>query len=105
MNAIRRARSGGASIAALFEVLSDCTEKFDRGRKFEQYRTIPSLAEYVQVSQKEPLVEHFARQADGSWLMREQRAGEPIGLLSLGCEIAVDEIYLRVFAEAPPAAT
>ena len=49
------------------EVLSLKTEAFDRGQKFAHYRSIPSLLEYVLVSQREPLVERFTRQADGSW--------------------------------------
>ncbi|MEA3213362.1 MAG: hypothetical protein QOE70_6419 [Chthoniobacter sp.] len=51
------------------EVLSDKTEAYDRGQKFAQYRTIPSLLEYVLISQREPLVECFTRQADGSWVL------------------------------------
>jgi len=81
----------------LFEVLSDSTESFDRGGKFEQYRTIPGLAEVVFVSQKEAHVEHFERQADGSWRLREYRAGQRLVLPAPGCEVAVDDLYLKVF--------
>ncbi|MEK6608712.1 MAG: Uma2 family endonuclease [Myxococcota bacterium] len=84
---------------AIFEVLSDSTESYDRGRKFEQYRTVPSLAAVVLVSQKQPHVEHFARQTDGSWTLREARAGQNLHLPALGCEVAVDALYLKVFAE------
>jgi Uma2 family endonuclease len=83
----------------LFEVLSDSTESFDRGAKFEQYRTIASLAEVVFVSQKEPHVEHFARQEDGSWRLREYRAGQRLLLPGPRCEVAVDDLYLKVFSE------
>ncbi|HEX4953460.1 MAG TPA: Uma2 family endonuclease [Thermoanaerobaculia bacterium] len=83
----------------IFEVLSDSTESYDRGEKFARYRTLPSLAEYVLVSQKRPLVEHFQRQGDGSWLLRTFEAGESMPLPALGCELAVDEIYLKVFDE------
>ncbi len=82
---------------AIFEVLSDSTESYDRGEKFAGYRTLPSLQEYVLVSQKQKLVEHFHRQADGSWLLRVSGAGESVNLPSLGCELAVDEIYFKVF--------
>src|SRR5437763_806965 len=54
---------------ALVEVLSDSTEKYDRGAKFAHYRQIPSLQEYVMVAQDRPLVERYVRQADGSWLL------------------------------------
>lgn len=83
----------------IVEVLSDSTEGCDRGKKFEQYRTVPSLTDYVLVSQKEVLVEHFTRQADGAWALRERRAGERVDIGSLRCSVAVDEIYLKVFAQ------
>jgi Uma2 family endonuclease len=81
----------------IIEVLSDSTENYDRGTKFKNYRTIPSLVDYVLVSQAEVLVEHHLRQADGSRLMREHRAGERLDLASIGCALDVDELYLKVF--------
>jgi len=47
--------------------------------------------------QRKVLVEHFVRQGDGSWLMRERRAGEQLTLACIECSIAVDEIYLKAF--------
>lgn len=82
---------------ALFEVLSDSTESYDRGEKFAQYRTLESLTDYVLVSQKQALVEHFQRQPDGGWLLRALGPGERLALPSLGCEVAVDAFYLKVF--------
>jgi Uma2 family endonuclease len=51
----------------VIEVLSDSTEKYDRGKKFRHYQQIDSFREYVLVSQDEPVIERFVRQADGSW--------------------------------------
>lgn len=85
---------------ALFEVLSDSTEAYDRGAKFAAYRSIASLQDYVLVSQKAVAVEHFHRQADGAWLLRTLGPGERLVLPALGCEISVDEMYLKAF-EAP----
>ena len=51
----------------IIEVLSDTTERYDRGRKFRQYERIAALREYVLVAQDEPLVERWVRQPDGSW--------------------------------------
>lgn len=81
------------------EVLSASTESYDRGAKFAQYRKLPSLTDYVLLAQDEVRIEHFARQPDDSWLMREIRAGQLLRL-SIGCELAADEIYLKVFAAA-----
>jgi Uma2 family endonuclease len=86
---------------AVVEVLSDSTESYDRGEKFGYYRTLPSLTDYLLASQKRPLVEHFSRQPEGGWLLRTYGPGERLALPSLGCEIPVDEIYLKVFAAAP----
>jgi Uma2 family endonuclease len=54
---------------AIVEVLSDSTEKYDRGAKFAHYRQVPSLQEYVLVAQDRPLVERYVRQADETWVL------------------------------------
>ncbi|UQA61083.1 Uma2 family endonuclease [Polyangium aurulentum] len=82
----------------LVEVLSDSSERYDRGRKFEHYRKILSLQEYILVSQDQVLVEQFTRKDDGSWGLREHRAGGRLWLASIGCELLVDEVYLKVFS-------
>jgi len=81
----------------IVEVLSSSTEAYDRGDKFAQYQTLPSFQEYVLASQKEPRIEHFRRLQDGTWLLRILRSGDRLVLESVGCEIAVDRAYLKVF--------
>ena len=81
---------------ALFEVLSDSTERYDRGEKFAQYRTIPTLTDYVLVSQKAIAIEHYHRQPQGGWLLRTYGPGQSFRLEALGCELTVDEVYRRV---------
>ncbi len=51
----------------IVEVLSDSTEKYDRGKKFAHYRRIPSLREYILVAQDSMLMERYVRQSDESW--------------------------------------
>jgi Uma2 family endonuclease len=53
------------------EVFSDSTDAYDRGKKFEHYRHIATLRESLLVSQKEPRLEPFIRQADSRWLLNE----------------------------------
>ena len=84
----------------IVEVLSDSTESYDRGDKFEQYETIPSLRDYVLVSQKKVRIEHFHRQADGIWQRRAAGAGDRVTFEAIGCEVEVDRPYLKVFGEA-----
>jgi len=51
----------------IIEVLSDGTEAFDRGDKFNDYQTLDSLEEYVLVNSKGQRVEIFRRQEKGRW--------------------------------------
>ncbi len=81
----------------LVEVLSKSTEDYDRGTKFTNYRTIPSFRDYVLISTDKVLVEYYTRKDDGSWLLREFRAGDRFKLESIGGELSVDELYLNVF--------
>jgi len=81
----------------LIEVLSESTKNYDRGEKFEQYRSIPSFAEYVLVAQDRHHVEHYARQKDGRWLLEETDAvAESVVLESIECRLALTEIYAKV---------
>jgi Uma2 family endonuclease len=79
------------------EVLSDSTERYDRGEKFTHYRKLESLEDYVLVSQTEPLVEHYHREPLGAWLYRALGPGERLVLAAFGCEIAVDRLYVKAF--------
>jgi Uma2 family endonuclease len=55
----------------IIEVLSASTEIHDRNTKFRHYQQIPSLQEYVLVSQEGPRIERFLRQKDGTWLYQD----------------------------------
>ncbi|XYH98155.1 Uma2 family endonuclease [Sorangium sp. So ce1128] len=77
----------------LVEVLSDSTEGYDRGEKFAHYRRIPSLKEYVLVSQEHRRIEVFRRNEDNSWTLYEAGPGERARLASIDAALAVDEIY------------
>ncbi|KYG04190.1 hypothetical protein BE21_48175 [Sorangium cellulosum] len=88
----------------LIEILSDSSEAYDRGQKLAHYRRIPSLREYVLVSQHEPRIEVFHRNEDGSWTLREARAGEGAELQAIGCTLSVDDVYRDPLAQAAPQA-
>jgi len=77
----------------LVEVLSDSTEAYDRGEKFAHYRHIPSLREYVLVSQHKPRIEVHRLNSSGRWELYEAIAGEQIELASIGCTLNVDDVY------------
>jgi Uma2 family endonuclease len=78
----------------LVEVLSDSTEAYDRGEKFAHYRRLPSLREYLLVSQREPRIESFRRSEQGIWMLAEAGSGETLTLAALeGVHLDVDLIY------------
>ena len=81
----------------IIEVLSNSTEAYDRGLKFFHYQLIPSLQEYLLVSQYYCRVEHYQRRADKQWVYSEFHSMEDdIPLATLACSLAVSEIYRRV---------
>jgi Uma2 family endonuclease len=88
----------------IVEVLSHTTESYDRGRKFNHYRQLPSLQEYVLVAQDEVLVDHFTRQGD-QWLLTMFRSlDDVLTLVSIDCAISLREIYAKVQFPGEPAA-
>ena len=81
----------------IVEVLSKSTEAYDRGKKFDHYRTIPALREYVLVSQDEPMVQRFLRNDDDTWTLTAVSGLERSLLLSsIGVELPLAEVFDRV---------
>lgn len=81
---------------ALFEVLSDSTESWDRGEKFAHYRHIASLRHYVLLDQREAQIECYTRQGDGSWRYASRGMGEVVTLQDPDLSIDVDAVYARL---------
>lgn len=78
----------------IVEVLSPTTASFDRGKKFDLYREIPSLSEYVLCHQDCARLELFTRQADESWIYRDVSGlALTINFTSLSCHVPLSEIY------------
>ena len=88
--------------AFIAEVLSPSTEGYDRGRKFEHYRAIESLAEYLLVAQDRVHVDLYTRQQDGRWILSEaSRLEDTLELPSIGCRLALADLYEKVDLTAP----
>jgi Uma2 family endonuclease len=97
---------------AIAEILSDSTEKYDRGDKFRMYRTIPSFKEYILISeglsgesnspackprQTAMQVEKFTKNEANQWVLSEYTGKEAkITFDSFEFEISLDELYDRV---------
>lgn len=85
----------------VFEVLSPSTERHDRTTKAAAYQRIDSLRAYVLVSQKEPRVEVYAREATGEWSCTLYRQyTDTVPLPWIGCELTLAEIYKSLFPAA-----
>lgn len=81
----------------VFEVLSKSTEKRDRGEKAEDYFKLPSLQDYILVSQNRVRVEHYSRQSNNNWLLRiHESLDEELILESIDCSISLVIIYLKL---------
>ncbi len=80
----------------IFEILSKSTEAYDRGKKFDSYRLLPSLREYVLINQNEMHVEHFYKSEKGQWVFRDYRDEESLNLLSIDSKVAIADFYQNV---------
>lgn len=84
----------------VIEVLSESTEAYDRGKKFEQYRKLDTLQGVVMVTQDEPHMERYARQPDHQWLLAEASGLEAVlELPSLDVTLDAADVYDKVVFE------
>ncbi len=81
----------------LVEVLSNSTEAYDRGTKFEQYRTLESLQQYVLIAQDRTSVESFTKSADGHWVLSATNEPQQSHWLEpIECTLALADVYDKV---------
>lgn len=83
----------------IFEVLSKSTANYDRGRKFELYRQLESLQEYVLVDQERYYVEYHQKQGH-QWILTEiKELNNSLILNSINCQITLEDIYENIFED------
>jgi Uma2 family endonuclease len=81
----------------IIEILSDSTESTDRGAKFFHYRQIPSLKEYVLVSQNSSKIEKYHLNSSSKWELEETTEENPsMELHSISCVLKLDEVYDKI---------
>ena len=78
------------------EVLSPSTKRRDRTTKFDEYRTIPTLREYVLVEPERMSVQVYRRAADDTWPVTMYQDGDTIALESLAVHLPVTQLYCKV---------
>lgn len=85
----------------IFEVLSPSTERHDRTRKFRHYKTIDSLKQYVLAAADSPSIDVFTRPVEGDWTWKNAYGlEEAIELESIGCRLALSDVYEDVEFDA-----
>lgn len=81
----------------LIEVLSSSTESYDRGAKFDHYKHLASLTDYLLIAQDHVQVDHYRRQDSGHWLLQTARTmKESIALDSIGVTLPLAELYNNI---------
>ncbi len=81
----------------LVEVLSDGSEAYDRGKKFDHYRSIESLREYIIVSQDRPKVERYARNPDDTWTLTDKAGmSESLDLIAIQGKLSLADVFDKV---------
>ena len=86
----------------IIEVLSESTEAYDRGKKFEQYQSIEGFAEYLLIVQDYYSIERYVRQDERNWTYAAFHSLEEVVTLStLGCQLVLKDIYAKVDVSQP----
>ncbi len=79
----------------VIEILSPTTEATDRREKLRAYRTLPSLKEYLLVSQEQAQVEIYRRRGDIGWDIITYEPGDTVEIASLEIKLGMAEIYFE----------
>jgi Uma2 family endonuclease len=79
----------------LFEVTSPSTADYDRGGKFDHYRSIPTLRDYVIIDPIGKTVLHHQKMGEGRWLMSEIAPGD-LRLDAIDATLKTDELWLEL---------
>jgi len=80
----------------IVEAISDTTEANDRGEKLLAYSAIETVMDYLLVSHRRRLVEHYERRIDDTWIYHRYGPGDRIPLHTLGIQLDIDDLYLKI---------
>jgi len=83
--------------SVIIEILSASTEGYDRGVKFQNYRNMLTLQEYILISQDKPRIEGYTRQDNGKWLLTDTIGLESIHqIAAINCQLALTDVYEKI---------
>jgi Uma2 family endonuclease len=80
----------------IVEVLSPSTTAFDRGYKFEAYRSLPTLQEYVLIDPQAQTAEVYRRSSNEEWVLRAFPRGQGLALQSVELTISAQDLFADV---------
>jgi Uma2 family endonuclease len=86
----------------IVEVLSESTEAYDRGKKFDKYRHNPNLIDYVLVSSEEMAIDIYHKKDTGEWVILSYRVGDLVELKSIGLSVPIEQVYEEIMFDALP---
>lgn len=76
------------------EVISESSEKYDRGLKSEYYRSVTSLKHYLIVEQNRVYVQLYTRGEDDKWIFQEfNQRDMTVPLDAIGVTLAINDVY------------
>ncbi len=85
----------------IIEILSESTKNYDCAGKFENYRSLPELHDYILISQDKVHVEHFEKQASNQWLLTEYKLlTESLKIIQTDETISLNDIYDKIVFES-----
>jgi Uma2 family endonuclease len=78
----------------IIEILSPSTKDYDRGSKFELYRDIPTLKEYILIDSEKVHVEVYRINSYKHWELEEYKApDDALEIKQVGWKMLLKEIY------------
>lgn len=86
----------------IVEVLSASTRAYDQGDKFDAYRSLSSLREYILVDQYRYYVKQFVKNDQGQWVLTDLMGPDALlGFATVPVELSLQGLYQRVKFEPP----
>lgn len=83
----------------IVEVLSNSTEAYDRGKKFDKYRRNPNLIDYVLVSSEEIAIDIYHKNEAGEWVILSYRSGDLVEFKSIDLSLPIEQFYEEIVFE------
>lgn len=82
---------------AIIEILSPSTKNYDRNKKFNLYKDIPSLKEYIMIDSESISVQAYYINEEKKWTLREHKdISDTLTFVSMGFDMALSDIYYYV---------